>query len=107
VKPYIIGREKFYDRASTFTAKVWVTNDYFHVIDNASISWRIVEQQTGNVVLENHFTARLAKDSNVDVDQIVWQIPANAPTGVYRVEMQVTDGSGKPLSVNYTDITVR
>jgi len=107
VKPYIIGREKFYDRASTFTAKVWVTNDYFHAIDNASISWRIVEQQTGNVVLENRFTAKLAQDSAVAVDQIVWQIPADAPTGTYRIEMQVVDGSGNPLSVNYTDITVR
>lgn len=105
--PYIIGREKFYDRPSTFAATVWVTNDYPHPIENASISWRIVERGAGRVVMENRFAARLAEDSVKDVDHIVWPIPADAPTGAYRIEMQVTDESGKPLSVNFTDITVR
>ena len=107
VTPYIIGREKFYDRPSTFVATVWVTNDYQLPIENASVSWRIVERGSGRVVMENRFAARLAADSVKDVDQIVWPIPADAPAGTYRIEMQVTDESGKPLSVNYTDITVR
>ena len=28
VKPYVIGREKVYERGSSFTATVWVTNDH-------------------------------------------------------------------------------
>jgi len=107
VAPYIIGREKFYDRATDFTAKVWVNNDFTHDIEGANISWQIVEQATGNVMLENSFTAKLAEDSIAEADHIVWPIPANAPTGAYRVNMKVTDANGNVLSTNYTDITVR
>ena len=34
--PYIIGREKVYDRGTSFTATVWVTNDFHHELAGAA-----------------------------------------------------------------------
>lgn len=107
VDPYIIGREKFHDRGTTFTANVWVNNDYPEAIADAVISWRVVERSSGNVVAENRFTATLPPDSIDEADHIVWPIPASAAPGPYRIEMAVTGGDGRALSTNYTDITVR
>src|SRR4029079_5109384 len=37
-KPYIIGREKIYERGTEFTGTVWVTNDHPHAIDGATLA---------------------------------------------------------------------
>lgn len=107
VKPYIIGREKAYDRETTFTGTVWVTNDFPHAIDDARVSWRIEDLETGEVVLENGLTATLSEDSLLEGDRIRWTIPTSARPGAYRVAMEVLDADGEVLSTNSTKITVR
>lgn len=104
--PYIIGREKFYDRNTSFTAKVWVNNDHTYDIENARISWKIVHRESGETVMENSFVATLPEDSVKQADYIVWPIPSDA-SGPYRVEMEVADSEGKVLCSNYMDFTVR
>jgi beta-mannosidase len=107
VKPYVIGREKVYERGTTFTGTVWVTNDIPQRIDGARISWRIERLETGEVMLGNHLTAGLPEDSVVEGDRIRWTIPTDAPSGTYRVAMGVLAADGEALSTNATVITVR
>ena len=103
--PYIIGRDKIYHPATDFVGKVWLNNDW-NLVENASVSWKIVSKATGKAELEKTFTTNLLEDSACIVDQIVWKIPADA-AGEYVVEMNVTDSNGKELSSNYTDLIVR
>jgi beta-mannosidase len=107
VKPYIIGREKVYDRGTAFTGTVWVTNDFPHPIDEVRLSWRIEHVDTGDVVLGNGLTAALPEDSVLQGDRIRWTIPTSARSGAYRVAMEVHDANGQALSTNSAEITVR
>lgn len=107
VKPYVIGREKVYERGTAFTGTVWVTNDFPHRIDDARVSWRIERVDTGEVVLENALTAMLGEDSVLEGDRIRWTIPTSAPPGAYRVAMEVRGSDSEVLSTNSTEIAVR
>lgn len=105
--PYVIGREKVYERGARFTAKVWVTNDYPDPIEGAQVSWEILEVATGDVMDAHQLTMTLPADSAEQADQIRWSIAATTRPGSYRVTMRVTGRDGQGLSTNYTDITVR
>ena len=107
VKPYVIGREKVYERGTAFTGTVWVTNDFARRIDDARVSWRIERVDTGEVMLERRMTATLPEDSLVEGDRIRWTIPTSVSPGAYRVAMEVVGADGEALSTNSTDITVR
>jgi beta-mannosidase len=106
VAPYMIGREKVHRRGTSFSARVWVTNDHPHPIERAETSWQVVHVDTGEVVCKNRFTTTLAADSAEEVDRIAWSIPAAARPGTYRVRMRVSGWDGQTLSTNDTDITV-
>jgi beta-mannosidase len=105
--PYIIGREKVYERGSTFKATIWVTNDFPFEIRDAQVSWELVSVDGGEVVDKNEFTATFSADSVGQVDHLQWTIPEDARPGTHRVEMQVLTAAGETLSTNSTDITVR
>jgi len=105
VKPYVIGREKLYERGTTFAAKIWVTNDHPLEIDGVQVSWRIVRDD--DEVVSASFGATLQADASSVVDEIAWPIPAAAEPGGYRVAMQVLGADGEVLSSNHTDLTVR
>lgn len=103
--PYIIGRDKVYRPSTSFVGKVWVTND-LGGLEGCTVEWKLVSRATGKTELENSFVTDLSADSVVEIDHVVWQIPADAG-GEYVVNMKVSDSSGKELSSNYTDIIVR
>jgi beta-mannosidase len=105
--PYLLGREKVYERGTSFTAGVWVTNDYRDPIDEAGISWEIVSVGTGEVASTHSLTTTVEADSAKEVDRISWSIPASARPGAYRVTMRLTGRDGRVSSTNATDITVR
>ena len=105
--PYVIGREKVYERGTPFTAKVWVTNDYPDPIDRAEVSWEVVSADTGEVASKNGLTTSLPADSVENVDRIEWPIPPTARPGAYRVSMQVLGSDGRTLSSNSAEIIVR
>jgi len=106
-KPYVIGREKVYERGDSFAATVWVTNDHHHELEQARVSWKIVQVETGRTVTEHGLTATFAADSAEEADRIAWLIPASAAPGAYRVEMEIVSTEGELLSANATDVTVR
>jgi beta-mannosidase len=105
--PYVIGREKVYERGTPFRATIWVTNDFPVAIEEAQVSWELVSVDTGEVVDKNAFTAMLSADAAGQVDHLDWEIPPTARPGAYRVAMQVLAADGATLSTNATDITVR
>jgi beta-mannosidase len=107
VRPYVIGREKVYERGSTFGARVWVTNDHPQPIDDAHVSWELTAADTGEVVGKNGFTTTIDADSADEIDRIAWKIPEHARAGAYRVDMKVVGFDGRTLSTNATDIAVR
>ena len=49
VTPYVIGREKVYERGSTLAARIWVTNDHLDAIDGAEVSWELASADSGEV----------------------------------------------------------
>jgi beta-mannosidase len=105
--PYVIGREKVYERGGSFTAKVWVTNDYPDPIDRAQVSWELAGVDAGEVVSKNSLATVLPADSVENVDRIEWPIPPTARPGAYRVSMQVLGSDGRTLSSNSAEIIVR
>jgi beta-mannosidase len=105
--PYVIGREKVYERGSTFRATIWVTNDFPYPIGDAQVAWELMSVDGGEIVDKNAFTAMLSADAVGEVDHLDWEIPATARPGTYRVAMQVLGPDGQMLSTNSTDITVR
>ena len=107
VTPYVIGREKVYERGSTLAARIWVTNDHPDAIDGAEVSWELASADSGEVVSKNAFTMALGADSAEEVDRIDWEISSSARPGGYRVTMQVARPGGEILSRNATDLVVR
>ncbi len=105
--PYIIGREKVYDRGTSFTATVWVTNDFHHELEGAHVSWQIVRTDSDEIASKNGLTMTVPADAACEVDRIDWPIPATVQPGTYRVTMEVLGSDGESLSTNETDITVR
>ena len=107
VKPYIIGREKVYERGSTISGTVWVTSDLEEPIEDARVTWRLVRADVGEDVANNQLTVTIPPDAAVDVDRIDVPLPTTLRPGPHRVEMQLTTRDGRVLSTNATDITVR
>jgi beta-mannosidase len=107
VTPYVIGREKVYERGTPFEAKIWVTNDHPDPAEEAQVSWQVVCVDTGEVMREKSLSATLPADSAEVVDEFAWAIPTTISPGAYRVTMQVLASDGQALSRNTTDITVR
>ena len=97
--PYVIGREKKYDRTEVFEGKIHVNNDFHKEIENAVISWEIKRKDNGEVRVSKRFIKTLASDSVAVLDTIKWIIPEDY-IGLYTVEMNVTDQEGKVLSEN-------
>jgi beta-mannosidase len=105
--PYVLGREKAYERGTPFTATVWVTNDHLDALEDVEVSWTLTCADSGEVVDGDRVTMTVDADSVAEADQIAWSIPADAPTGAYCVAMQAVGGDGTTLSTNHTDIVVR
>lgn len=105
--PYVIGREKVYERGGSLEGTVWVTNDHHRAFEVARVAWSIRHVETDTVVGGNRSELALPPDDVVDVDRVAWSIPPSAATGAYRVEMAVSGEDGQVLSRNHTEITVR
>jgi beta-mannosidase len=105
--PYIIGREKVYYRGTSFTATVWVTNDFHHDLEDAQVSLQIVRTDSDEIASKNELTVTVPADAAHEVDRIDWPIPATVHPGTYHVAMEVLGADGQSLSMNHTDITVR
>jgi len=101
-KPYVIGREKKYDRTEVFKGKIWVNNDHPYEVEDATIAWSIKRKDNGEVRLSKTFTKTLATDSAEVLDVIEWIIPEDY-IGLYVVDMTVTDKGGKVLSKNFME----
>ncbi|MGH2527335.1 MAG: hypothetical protein ACRDG2_11365, partial [Actinomycetota bacterium] len=104
--PYVLGRQKVYDRGGSLRGTVWVTNDFSNALDDAQVSWEIASIEAGEVVTKNERTVSVPADAAGEVDRVDWQIPSTAKPGAYRVAMQVLDRDGRELSSNSTDVTV-
>ncbi len=102
--PYVIGWEKIWYPGSTFTGKVWVTNDHYHAIPNARLRWRLVNETDNSVVLQNEKTLSIPSDSSAVVDEIVWRVPRQR--GQFKVLLDLEDAERNCLSTNYFDFSV-
>lgn len=107
VKPYILARDKVYQRNDSFTARLWITSDLDHEVKGVHVRWSIEHRSTNDTVASKEFTTRLTADSAEPVDHVIWPIPASADLGEYRISMTVADHDGQVLSSNYTDIVVK
>lgn len=105
--PYVLGREKIYERGTSFTGTVRVTNDLRHAIDGAHVSWRIVRVETDEVMSKNEVTVTVPEDVAFEADRIEWPIVPTVQPGAYRVSMDVRGRDDATSSSNATEITVR
>jgi beta-mannosidase len=106
-KPYVIGREKVYDRGSALVGTVWVTNDHRRPFEGAEVAWKVTELETSDVATGDRRRLTVPADDVVEAARVDWTIPASAAPGPYRVAMSVRDADGELLSENHTDVTVR
>jgi beta-mannosidase len=106
-RPYVIGREKVYDRGSTLVGTVWVTNDHRHPFDDAEVAWEVTALETGEMAIGDRRRLTVPADDVVEAARIDWAIPASAAPGPYRVAMSVRSADGELLNDNLTDVAVR
>ena len=106
-RPYVIGREKVYDRGSTLVGTVWVTNDHRHPFDDAEVAWEVTALETGEMAIGDRRRLTVPADDIVEAGRIDWAIPASTEPGPYRVAMSVRSADGELLNENHTDVTVR
>ncbi|MDD3415608.1 MAG: glycoside hydrolase family 2 TIM barrel-domain containing protein [Lachnospiraceae bacterium] len=97
-EPHVIGRDKKYVRGDQFIGKVWATNDHFHTVNQAMISWSI-QRADGTEVESKKFVTNLKEDCAEVVDTIEWIIPEDY-VGEYTIHMSIEDSQGKVLSKN-------
>ena len=97
--PYVIGREKKYDRTQVFGGKIWVNNDHFHEIKDAQIEWKIRRINSDEILADKSFVTTLAPDSAEVLDKISFIIPEDY-IGEYIVEMSVKSHDNQVLSTN-------
>ena len=97
--PYVIGREKKYNRTDKFEGKIWVNNDHFYEVKDAQVEWTIRKIDSQEILIKNSFVTTLAPDSAEVLDKIDWIVPADY-VGEYIVEMTVKSKEGEVLSSN-------
>ncbi len=100
--PYLIGRDKKYNRGEKFIGKVWVNNDHFHEVQ-AEISWQICRKGSDEALYGNRCNVLLKPDSAKVLDMIEWIIPMDY-IGEYVIRMDARDPEGNRLSSNQTVI---
>ena len=93
---YILGFQKQYNLGEIFEGKLWIINDYLYEIKGATLAWKLMDA-SGKTMISGDKTLDIAYDSNAVVDSFRWIIDGK---GLYKVEMTVTDSSGKTLSYN-------
>ena len=97
--PYVIGREKKYNRTEKFEGKIWVNNDHFHEVKDAQVQWTIRRSGSDEILVTNSSVVTLAPDSAAVLDKISWIIPEDY-IGEYIVEMAVKGQDDQVLSSN-------
>lgn len=103
--PYFVGWQKVYRPGDTFVGKVWLTNDHLEPIWDVTLSWKLLDIASGEVVQEAERAIALPADTSKVTDHIVWPIPEGTG-GDFRVEMALTGGDGATLSENWFDFAV-
>ncbi|MCL2863904.1 MAG: beta galactosidase jelly roll domain-containing protein [Lachnospiraceae bacterium] len=104
--PYRLGREKVFEVGNSFTAKVWVNNDHWHKVENATIAWEVVDVAEEKVVASRKFTLDLLPDSVEIPDHIVLPLLAEYAGKAFKVNMSVVGLDGEVHSENWLDFKV-
>ncbi len=107
VTPYVIGREKVYERGSTLGGTVWVTNDHGAPFVDAEVAWSVRRLASDEPVCGDRRVLTVPADAAVEADRVAWTIPTGSTPGAYRIAMSVRAGDGALLSENHTDVVVR
>jgi len=103
--PYVIGWEKLWRPVDPFIGKLWVTSDLDTSVENAVLSWELVNAATKEIIMTGSQTVTLPADSSQVYGEVVWDDMSKL-RGQYLVNMKVTDKDGKELSTNYFDFTI-
>ncbi len=103
--PYILGRDKIYPAGDTFTGKIWIINDHYHPIENAKLTWKIMDEKTKEVKIETSRNITVAMDSSEAMENVLWNVPADGK-GDYLLTMLLEDSDGNVLSDNYFDFII-
>ena len=90
IHPYKLGREKIFHAGETYTARVWLINDYYHKIEDALLEWKVLDCETGDVLSRNAFRLDILPDSAEIPDHIVLPLGSELAGHKCRVEMKVS-----------------
>lgn len=107
MRPYRLGREKVFEADKTFTARVWVNNDHYYPVKNASIAWEVEDITTETIVASNKFRLDIPADSVEVPDHIVLPLLNEFAGHDFKVRMCVTSEDGEVLSENFCDFRVK
>lgn len=103
--PYCLGREKIFSSGTTFTGRVWLINDNYHNIDDAKLSWKVMDCETGEILAHNSFHLNILADSAEIPDHIVLPLKEEWEGHHCRVDMRITTDK-KVLSENDFKFTI-
>ena len=103
--PYCLGRKKRFQSGTAFSARVWLINDHYNVIEDAELKWRVVDCETEKVLAGNRLRLEIPADSAEIPDHIILPLSAELIGHRCRVEMSVRTDE-EVLSENYMNFTV-
>lgn len=84
--------------SETFTAGIWVVNDYQHGFEDVTFNWSVM-YDGHNVSSGTRQQLAIKTDSSASFGELEWTLPEEA-TGDFRISVSLTDGKGKELSAN-------
>ena len=103
--PYKLGRRREFQAGTTFTARVWLINDHYHKIEDASLEWKVTDQQSGDVLAAHQFRLDILADSAEIPDHIVLPLKKEWAGHECKVTMTVKTDN-EVLSDNYMDFII-
>jgi len=100
IHPYIPGDTKSFDNDKTFTARVWVINDYQYELPDTLLVWKVFDKTVNKDIASNKLRLSLLPDSAEVPDHIVLPLEESMSGHECIILIKATTKNGTILSEN-------
>jgi len=107
IHPYLFGTDKVFESGKTFTARVWVINDYLKDIPDTLFSWKIYDETEGRVIASNKFYLSLPPNSAEIPDHIVLPLDESLSGHACIVLLNIISSNNGLLSENTFNFNIK
>ncbi|CAM3816267.1 glycoside hydrolase family 2 protein [Alicyclobacillus pomorum] len=98
VIPLMVLPRKRWLPGRVLSIPIWIVNDTQNVEENATVEVRLTRGENTCVIAEQ--TVRITADSCLEVESVKYQIPGDAHTGEYELEILIRSPEGTDIASN-------